>query len=333
MSHGLSEYTVAWICALRTEFNAARAFLVEKHTVTRYLLPRGDGNFYALGRIGSHNIVIAAPHDGEYGLSSTAGVIKSLLDSFSNIRISLLVGIGGGAPSRKHHIRLGDVVVGTSNDEEGGVIQYDFGKTMQNQEFHDTGSNQAPALLRTAVTVLQAMRTPGDAMKDRIHETVDSFFHRRSRSRKFFKRPEAASDRLYRTSVMHPAEGGAECSTICGNDPSSLIKRYGRGEDINDTEIHYGLIASANTLMKDASVRDKLIEKKDILCFETEAAGLMNDFPCLVIRGICSYSDSHANEEWQGYAALTAAAYARELLYQLSPTQVEAQQRSSIILG
>ena len=45
-----------------------------------------------------------------------------------------------------------------------------------------------------------------------------------------------------------------------------------------------------------------------------EAAGLMDQLPCLVIRGICDYCDSHKNKHWQGYAALAAAAYARDLL-------------------
>lgn len=45
-----------------------------------------------------------------------------------------------------------------------------------------------------------------------------------------------------------------------------------------------------------------------------EAAGLMNDFPCLVVRGICDYADSHKNDMWQEYAAATAAGFAKELL-------------------
>ena len=45
-----------------------------------------------------------------------------------------------------------------------------------------------------------------------------------------------------------------------------------------------------------------------------EAAGLMNDFPCLVIWGICDYADSHKNKRWQNYAVATAAVYAKELL-------------------
>ena len=77
--------------------------------------------------------------------------------------------------------------------------------------------------------------------------------------------------------------------------------------------------------MKDACIRDKLIIEKDVLCFEMEAAGLMNHFPCLVIRGICDYSDSHKNNVWQGYAAMTAAAYTKDLLYRMSAQHVQAK--------
>jgi hypothetical protein len=52
-----------------------------------------------------------------------------------------------------------------------------------------------------------------------------------------------------------------------------------------------------------------------------EAAGLYN-FPCLVIRGICDYADSHKNKMWQEYAAATAAAFAKELLLFVPPNQV-----------
>jgi nucleoside phosphorylase len=66
--------------------------------------------------------------------------------------------------------------------------------------------------------------------------------------------------------------------------------------------------------MKDSETRDRLAERHGILCFETEAAGVLDGLPTLVIRGICDYSDSHKHKQWQGYAALTAAAYARVLL-------------------
>jgi hypothetical protein len=67
-------------------------------------------------------------------------------------------------------------------------------------------------------------------------------------------------------------------------------------------------------VIKDGALRDRLRKDLGILCVDMEAAGLMNEFPCLVIRGICDYADSHKNKRWQPYAAATAAAYAKELL-------------------
>ena len=100
-----------------------------------------------------------------------------------------------------------------------------------------------------------------------------------------------------------------------------------RTEEEDNPAVHYGIIASANQLMKDASIRDELAKEKNILCFEMEAAGLMNDFPCLVIRGISDYADSHKNKQWQGYAAMVAAAYGKDLLSRISPRQIQAQKR------
>jgi nucleoside phosphorylase len=71
--------------------------------------------------------------------------------------------------------------------------------------------------------------------------------------------------------------------------------------------VHYGLIASADLLMEDAHVRHTLPRDEAVLCFEMEAAGLVDHSPCVVIRGICDYSDTHKNDLWQGYAAAMAA--------------------------
>ena len=66
--------------------------------------------------------------------------------------------------------------------------------------------------------------------------------------------------------------------------------------------------------MKDSCTRDRLAQQHDIICFEMEAAGLMDDLHCLVIRGICDYCDAQKTKLFQDYSALTAAAYAKELL-------------------
>ena len=92
--------------------------------------------------------------------------------------------------------------------------------------------------------------------------------------------------------------------------------------------IHYGTIGSANQVVKDAVTRERLRHQFGIICVEMEAAGLMDDFPCLVIRGICDYADSHKNKRWQPYAAATAAAYAKELLAIIPSSQTIATVRA-----
>ena len=136
---------------------------------------------------------------------------------------------------------------------------------------------------------------------------------RNPRLRKKYQRPDPGTDRLYKSSFIHPDPEHA-CEKVCSAETAQLIQRNERTADEDDPAIHYGLIASADRLMKDAQVRDNLARDEEVLCFEMEAAGLMDHFPCVVIRGICDYSDTHKNDIWQGYAAATAAAYAKELL-------------------
>jgi nucleoside phosphorylase len=88
-------------------------------------------------------------------------------------------------------------------------------------------------------------------------------------------------------------------------------------------EVHYGLIASGNRVLKDAVARDCWAKEHGILCFEMEAAGVMNTLPCLVIRGICDYADSYKNKRWQNYAAATAASYAKLLLRHTASSSIE----------
>lgn len=321
-------YTVGWICAISTEYVAAQAFLDEKHQRPEYVAAN-DNNDYTLGRVGKHNVVIAVLPDGEYGTASAASVARDMLHTFPNVKIGLMVGIGGGAPSQKHDIRLGDIVVSAPRDGKSGLFQYDFGKTIQDQSFRPTGFlNQPPVILRAGVNGLKAQF---ESEGHQLEEAINSVLGKNRRLRRKYQRPDPSSDRLYRSTVPHPADDEANCASVCGDD--HLIPRPERTEDEDNPAIHYGLIASANQLMKDALVRDTLVAEKDILCFEMEAAGLMNHFPYLVIRGICDYADSHKNQVWQGYAAMAAAAYAKDLLYRIPPNKVEAERKILDVLS
>lgn len=324
------QYTIGWISAIPTESVAAQQFFDERHDGPENVAQH-DNNVYTLGRVGRHNVVMAVLPKGEYGTTTAAAVARDMLHSFPNIRIGLMVGIGGGAPSPKHDIRLGDIVVSSREGNTGGVFQYDYGKTIQDQAFHHTGFlDQPPAVLRAAVAGLEAKyEADGHQLGDQISEILE----KKLRLRKKYSRPPATSDRLYRSDVVHPPDSLSSCSEGCGSTPGLLVTRAERGEEEDDPTIHYGLIASGNQLMKDAHIRDKLAAEKGVLCFEMEAAGLVNHFSCLVIRGICDYSDSHKNKEWQGFAAMMAAAYAKDLLRQIPPNKVETERPISEVLN
>lgn len=322
-----ANYTVGWISAIAVEYVAAQEFLDEEHEGPNFV-STNDTNDYTLGKIGRHNVVIAVLPGGEYGTASAASVATNMLNSFPNVRIGLMVGIGGGVPSEKHDIRLGDIVVSAPCNSEGGVFQYDFGKAIQGEGFqHTRFLNQPPTTLRTAMTGIQALYK---RRGHQLEETINSILEKNARLRREYKRPQSSTDRLFKADIIHNSSCYAE---FCAEDPSNLVPRHERTEHEDNPAIHYGLIASADQLMKDALIRDKLSRERDVLCFEMEAAGLMNHFPCLVIRGICDYSDSHKNKEWQGYAAMVAAGYAKDLLCRILPNKIEGEKRIGDILS
>ncbi|RFU27703.1 hypothetical protein B7463_g8648, partial [Scytalidium lignicola] len=287
------DYTVGWICAISTELMAARAMLDSTHGPLEHQ-PKHDENNYTLGSIGKHNVVLACLP--EYGVVSAAVVAKSMQSTFPSLRFGLMVGIGGGIPSAENDIRLGDIVVSLPTGEHGGVIQYDLGR-MEAGGFRRLGMlNKPPTLLRTAVQTLRA--TFG--IEEEISDLVNTAF---KNHRKWIY-PKTAEDILFKATFNH-IEESPTCSP-CAKYTSEIVKREPR--ESNDPSILYGNIGSGNTVMKNGVERDTLATREKIICFEMEAAGLMDNFPCLVIRGICDYADSHKNLKWQPYAAAVAAA-------------------------
>lgn len=265
-----------------------------------------DENLYCLGSIAGHNVVVVCLPAGRIGNNPAAAVATQMRASFRWIRLGLMVGVGGGVPSSERDIRLGDVVVSQPTQTFGGVVQYDIGKTTLSG-FERTGSlNSPPQLLLSAVSTLQASILLD---KNKLSKHVSKLDRN-----PIFQRNKAGPDILFEAVYDH--EGGQACEQC---DPAMQEARQPReGEEVR---IHYGTIASGNRVIRDGRTRDRLSsELGGVLCFEMEAAGLMNTFPCLVIRGICDYADSHKNKKWQPYAAGTAAAYAKELLSVIPPT-------------
>ena len=312
-----ADYTVGWVCALPIELAAAQELLDEEHEDLRQ--DGDDANIYTLGRIGEHNVVLACLPAGQTGTNSAAAVAMQMKSSFRSIRFGLMVGIGGGVPSAEADVRLGDVVVSQPEKGHGGVIQYDFGKTRPGKIERTGFLNTPPRILLGAVSKLRANH-------DRGKSKLDTHISHLGRLPKF-AREKAGVDVLFEGDYDHVE--GRGCDSC---DVAKRVTREGREDE--DFIVHYGTIASGNQVIRDGRTRDGISsEFRGVLCFEMEAAGLMNSFPCLVVRGICDYADSHKNKHWQAYAAATAAAYAKEVLLVMPAADVAKTQTAEQATG
>jgi nucleoside phosphorylase len=305
MAHPLrtyEDYQIGVICALATEKAAMVAMLDENHPKLKK--ENGDMNEYTLGRIGVHNIVIACLPAGLIGNSPAATVAKDMLRSFP-IKFGLMVGVGGGVWGKKNDVRLGDVVVSEPTGSHGGVVQWDFGKMEKGGNFRRTGSlDKPPPVLLHALQALKIFDiTKGINLEDSLALMVRNM----PRMGEHYRYQGIENDQLFEATYDH--EGDETCDSC---DVKSIVQRNARGD--STPRIHYGNIASGNEVMKHGTTRDRIARKEEVICFEMEAAGLMDNFRCLVIRVICDYADSHKNKIWQPYAAATAAAFARALL-------------------
>ncbi|KAK8135509.1 hypothetical protein PG984_003449 [Apiospora sp. TS-2023a] len=348
-------YTVGWVCALPKEQTAAIAMLDERHDSLPK--PPNDSNAYTLGSIGRLNVVIACLPKGKIGTSSAAAVATQMVSTFTAIRFGLMVGIGGGVSTK---VRLGDVVVGIPAGRHPGVVQWDMGKTEQGGKFTRTGAlNNPPSILLTAIGQLESM----EALEgSKIPEGLETLGQRYPRLAAQYMRPGHLQDNLFKASYNHVTknnrttnfgvkdlirrlydsrlmgmlvvsamtedddkESDEDEDSCHGCDTTQTVKRKPQEAMM----VHHGTIASGNQVIKDAGVRDQLSrDLGGILCVEMEAAGLPDSFPCIVIRGICDYADSHKNKAWQEHAAAVAAAHAKALLGHVQPCEV-ARERTA----
>ncbi|KAK5635755.1 hypothetical protein RRF57_011467 [Xylaria bambusicola] len=313
------DYAVGWVAALSEEHAAARAMLDELHQE----LPQkeGDSNIYTLGRIGDHNIVIAGlPSDG-YGTVNAATVGKDMHRTFPSLRDYLMVGVAGGAgKAGKFDVRLGDIVVGDK------LVQYDLKKDLSPHYFETTAVPLRPSQrLRIAVAKLKSVH---EAEESEVPTYIREIANNNPKMKRYSIRP-SLQDLLFEDTYEH-TEPNEICDTC---DRSKLVERQRREHD--GPEIHYGVIASGNSLIKSPEKRNQLVEQFKALCFEMEGAGIIESLQCLVIRSICDYADSHKNKLWQPYAAAAAAAYAKELILAIptSENQESKLVRDELLFG
>lgn len=331
------KFEVAIICALEIESVAVAANLDEIYVSALYGKASGDTNSYTLGRVGSHHVVLA--HLPSIGKVSSASVAANIRTSFSNIRLGLLVGVCGGLPfiqEREQSIEviLGDVIVGT------GVVQYDFGRQYDNgrvvrKRSMSDNLSRPPAEIRSFLHKCQAsMERP--SMQERVQQYIAMACSRPDFAA--WRRPSVEQDVLYEPDYDHrhqtphdcvlcSSPGGQICSqarkATCHELRCSMSHAIARSRHVppstdsvaeSESRIHWGCIASGDSVIKSGKIRDAIAREENVIAFEMEGSGGWEAFPMIVVKGVCDYADSHKNKNWQKFAALAAAAGAKALL-------------------
>lgn len=292
-------YTVGWVCALSVELAAAKGMLDETHGEPR-TQPNGDHNAYTLGRIHEFNVVIACLPASVYGTSSAANLVGAMWTTFPSLKIGFFVGIGAGIPFFAgdfiRDIRLGDVVVGTS------VVDYEMRKKYDGDRVLSTGHQDKPS--RILLAAIQRLRADNEDRSSRINQYIDDMIQNHPDKGHF----------AYRASMTDQLCEPCLLGSNCTGNKNVTVARSRPDRPHGDAMIHYGTIASGNTLCRDRAFREEIREKFDAICFDMEAAGVMNNFSGLVVRGISDYADCHKNDDWQSYAAASAAGYVKLLM-------------------
>lgn len=285
----LPNYTVGWLCNCTESRVAATAFLDTVHD-TPITQHQHDTNNYLCGTIGKHGVAISAPAD--FGIASTAVMVANMRRAFPCIEFFLLVGIAGGTASEDHDIRLGDVVVGTH-----GVLRHALDPPQLGQ--------QPPEIFQDAITRLMKNQELGAMLKRHIETALE----KKKRLQGSYKRPPTRTDELFFAPVSSSLD-----------EADQIVLRQPRLAQVDQPVVHYGVVASGDTPVQCPHMRDCVAARHNVLCFDTESAGVINR-QSLVIRGIYNYSDSHKNDIWLGYAAMAAAAYAKALLAEVDFTR------------
>ncbi|KAE8150415.1 nucleoside phosphorylase domain-containing protein [Aspergillus avenaceus] len=244
---------------------------------------------------------------------------RSSLPSRRNntLQLAILVGICGAIPKHHNgrHIMLGDIIISKS------VTEYSLGTLLPGYK-NNLSANHNPSTLnfKTLASDLEksyhSLETQTSAY---LHKTQHSTIHPSAQQilpfhpnypHKHRHRQTCKSNACFENRVCQDAIASSCDELNCA--PQYLLPRY-PVHSIRPS-IHFGSVASGDIVMKSGVLRDVFAEKEGVVAFEMEAAGVWAYLPCLVVKGVCDYADSHKEKSWQGFAALSAAACAKAVL-------------------
>lgn len=302
-----AQFGIAIICALTLEANAVDA-LFDRYwdkDGASYDKAPGDPNAYSTGVIGQHNVVLA--HMPGMGKANAAAVAANCRSSFPNIRLALVVGVCGVVPSSSDGGErvLGDVIISS------GVVQYDLGRRFPDRfEHKDTllDSLGRPNMEIRGLLAKLSGRRDRKLLQKKIVDYLNDIQKEPDLCATY---PGHARDILFDRTYRH-IDDGKSCAE-CGCS-GVRVQRDRLKQASPQPAVHFGLIASGDTVLKSGEHRDRIAQHAGIIGFEMEGAGVWDNFPCVVIKAACDYADSHKSKVWQPYAAAAAAACAKAFL-------------------
>ncbi|KAJ0368502.1 hypothetical protein COL26b_010785 [Colletotrichum chrysophilum] len=268
--------------------------------------------------------------------------MASFRSSYTELKLALLVGICGGVPNpgTEKEVLLGDVIISKT------VVQYDFGR--QNPHRFTTKDTLDDSLgrpnkdIRSLLASLETERT-FERLERRTAEILTGIQQtaaQAGRKRTRYPYPGAAQDGLFSPNYEHRHRDDADCGCdhtwICDTAPDAScielecdkthlvlresleikkqLEREGNTAEAQEPHILIGRVGSGNAVMKSGAHRDEIAQRYNLIAFEMEAARAWDEVPCVVVKGVCDYADSHKNKKWQAFAAATAASSMKALL-------------------
>ncbi|KAL5608544.1 hypothetical protein FOBRF1_009041 [Fusarium oxysporum] len=311
-------FEIAIICALPLEADANEA-LFDYYWDSNgppFGKAAHDTNSYLTGVIGCHNVVLVRMPG--IGKAHAAAAASSCRASFPNVKIALVVGVCGVAPFKHNgeEIVLGDVVISE------GIIQYDFGRRLPGQFIPKEGPLDSLGRPNQEIRGILAQAKGISGRQLLVSEIIRYLSILRQNPEFRVEYPGVAYDRLFEASYCH-SEDQKLCEQVgCNGKLVPRCRLQATGPNPTPA-IHFGLMASGDSVMKSGEDRDREVEARDIVAFEMEGAGVWDTLPCIVIKGACDYADSHKSKVWQRYAAATAAACAKAFLSFLVPPPLD----------
>ncbi|VUC29320.1 unnamed protein product [Clonostachys rosea] len=331
------EFEIAIICALGHEYTAVEDVIDQfwDDNGDNYGKLPGDPNDYTTGHIGPHNIVLVLlPEMGKANASSAANSIRL---SYTRVKLALVVGICGAVPKNgEENIMLGDVIIGEK------VVQHDFGR-MYGDRFYRK-SHQLGKANKEVSSITRKYKTPRSKknLENHAAEILKDLQNKIATAGRQgeYDDPGYASDRLFKPDYRHRHTVSPTCicaSCVKDTDPTcsaalvstceelqcdekQMIHREQRSSTVNTPIIHIGAIASGDTVMKSGIHRDIIANELGVIAFEMEGCGVWEELPCLVIKGVCDYADSHKDKVWQRFAAASAASVAKAVIHRYIKT-------------